>query len=253
MSIFYKKHILLIFFSIFLVSCPTISSVGASGKIKPPVYSFVKIFNSLEIEECKAEKDDKGNDCPVGTYMSSGSGMAIDIIPNEMIVLTAGHVCNAKLNDFITKYTFTVTVMDHSGRVHQSHIIKSSFDNSKGEPDICALYTPTLKLNKVKISELPPKIGDEVYYIGAPKGVYHNPIAPIFRGTYSGIIDPSSSLVTAPAAGGSSGSCVLNMNNKVIGILYATHPEFHHVTVATNYFATIVFINEVKKSFNLNK
>jgi len=237
------------FFSIFLASCPTASSVGANKKINPPTYSFVKVFNELQIEECKGDKDERGKECPVGFYFSTGSGMAADVVENEMIVLTAGHVCEAKLNPFITKYTLTITVMGHDGRKHQSHIIKSSFDNSKGDPDMCALYVPTLRIKKVQISGRPPQIGDEIYYIGAPMGVYHNPVAPIFRGIYSGIIDPSSALVTAPAAGGSSGSSVLNQNNRIIGILYATHPGFHHVTVMTNYYATLLFLNDVKKEF----
>ena len=166
-----------------------------------------------------------------------------------MIVLTAGHVCETRLGDFITKYSLIITVMGHDGRSHQSHVIKSSFDNSKGTPDMCALYVPTLKVKKIQLSGRPPQIGDDVYYIGAPKGVYHNPVAPIFKGTYSGIIDPSSALVTVPAAGGSSGSSVLNKNNRIIGILYATHPDFHHVTVMMNYYSTLIFIEQVKKTF----
>ncbi|HAI43861.1 MAG TPA: hypothetical protein DCM40_40095 [Maribacter sp.] len=250
MSTKIKKLTLLIFFSIFLASCPTMNSVGANQKISPPTYSFVKIFNQLEIEECKAEKDNSGNDCPVGTYYSTGSGIAADIVENEMIVLTAGHVCEAKLGSFVTKYSLTITVMGHDGRLHQSNIIKSSFDNSKGSPDMCALYVPTLRVKKIQFSGRPPQIGDDIYYIGAPMGVYHNPVAPIFKGVYSGIIDPSSALVTAPAAGGSSGSAVLNYNDRIIGILYATHPRFHHVTVMTNYYATLLFIEKVKKDFN---
>ena len=246
---FLKNQYLLIFFSIFLVSCPTMNTVGAQNKINPPTYSFVKIFNELHIEECQSEKDERGEDCPIGRYYSTGSGMAVDIIKSEMIVLTAGHVCSTKLNGFITKYSLTITVMDHSGRIHQSHVIKSSFDNSMGSPDLCALYVPTLNLKKVQISGRPPQIGDDLYYMGAPKGVYHNPIAPIFKGTYSGIIDPSSALCTFPATGGSSGSSVLNLNNRLVGILYATHPDFHHVTVITNYYSTLVFINQVKKTF----
>ena len=249
MNINLKKQSLLVFFSIFLVSCPTISAVGANGAIKPPTYSFVKVFNVLRIQACQAEKDEKGRECPTGQYRSTGSGMAVDVVKNEMIVLTAGHVCDTNLNDFISEYTLVVTVMDHNGRMHQSHIIKSSLDNSMGDPDLCALYVPTLNLKKVQLSGMPPRAGELVYYIGAPMGIYHAPVAPIFRGTYSGIIDPSSAIATLPAASGSSGSAVLNRNNRVIGILYATHPNFHHVTVITNYYATLVFLGEVRKNF----
>jgi len=244
-----KKQSLLIFFSIFLVSWPTINTVGANSIIKPPTYSFVKVFNDLQIQACVAEKDEEGKECPIGHYRSTGSGMAVDVVENEMIVLTAGHVCETRLNDFISEHTLTVTVMDHSGQNHQSHIIRSSLDNSEGEPDLCALYVPTLNVKKIQLSGMPPRTGDQIYYIGAPMGIYHRPVAPIFRGTYSGIIDASSAMVTLPATGGSSGSSVLNMNNRVIGTLYATHPNFHHVTVMTNYYATLVFLNEVRKNF----
>tara|TARA_X000001388_G_scaffold41766_1_gene29392 strand:+ start:6786 stop:7550 length:765 start_codon:yes stop_codon:yes gene_type:complete len=245
-----KKLSLLTFLSIFLVSCPSASEVSASKKIDPPNYSFVKIFTELNIEQCKAEKNESGVECPIGSYFSTGSGMVADIINGETIVLTAGHVCSSKIDDFVTKYSFTISVMDHSARIHQSHVIKSSYDNSKGSPDICALYVPTLtNVKKIQIAGKPPTIGDELYYIGAPLGVYHNPIAPIFKGIYSGIIDPSSAIATMPAAPGSSGSSVLNINNRIVGILYAVHPSFHHITVITNYYSTIAFINDVKKDF----
>ena len=244
---YWKKLFLLIVFSFFVASC---ANTSRGIKLDPPTKSFVKIHNTIEIKGCKGKIPETIKECPKGTFGSTGSGMAISIVRGESIVITAGHVCTPAVSDFIGEHENSTKVQDYQGRWHQAHLIKSSLDNSIGTPDMCALWVPTLNVKKIPVSRRPPKIGEQVYYIGAPAGIFHPPTAPILTGIYSGPVDASSSMVTAPSVGGSSGAIILDADNRMLGVLYATHPKFHHVTIITSYRSTIVFLNDVKKSFN---
>ena len=127
-----------------------------------------------------------------------------------------------------------------------SWIIFSSLDNSVGNIDACALFVPSLSGDKVHISKIAPTVGDRLLAMSAPAGIYHPPTVLLLDGIYSGTIDASSSLVSIPAMGGSSGSGVLNSKLELVGILYAVNHKFRHATVITRYNATINFINNVK-------
>ena len=178
--------------------------------------------------------------------------MAVFIVPREPIVITAGHVCTPSVADFIGEHKNLIKVQDHRGNLHQAHLIVSSLDNSLGSPDMCALWVPSLNTKPVTISNKEPVPGEFLYYIGSPGGVYHPPTAPILTGVFSGPIDASSSMASFPSIGGSSGSVVLSVRNRMVGVLFATHPRMHHVTVITSYKSTISFIDKVKRSFKKN-
>ena len=234
---------LIIIFSFLISSCTTID---LQRKVEPPLESFVKIFHTIEITECK--KPLKGK-CPVGQYQSMGSGVVIDLVEDQTIVLTAGHVCEAHVDqDKILSYIEDVQVLDYRGMKHQSYVILSSHDDSEGGVDMCALWVPTLKTKKVKFSMFRPKPGQELYYMGAPEGIYHPPVVPLMLGLYSGQMDLSNALISIPATGGSSGSAVMDLNNKVVGVLWAAH-KFHHVSIMTNWDASAIFLHKVVKLY----
>jgi len=232
--------------ALFVASCAKPSYVV---RLDPPMKSYVKILNTIEIKKCQGELPGKLKECPIGTYSSSGSGMAVEVVRGESIVISAGHVCTPAVANFIAEHENYTKVQDHLGIWHNAHLIKSSLDNSMGKPDMCALWVPSLDVESVRVSRRPPRVGEQIYYIGSPGGVYHPPTAPILTGIYSGPVDASSSMVTAPSIGGSSGSIILDTNNKMMGVLFATHPKIHHVTIITSYKSTIVFLNEVRRNF----
>ena len=170
------------------------------------------MFHKVSVSSCS----EGTKNCPVGTWMATGSGMAIDLHSEKMTVVTAGHVCHSEMKDSIKEHSQSVSVMDFNGNMHQAYIVDFSLHNSSGSPDICILWVPTLKTGKIQISKKPPQIGDELHYIGSPKGVFHPPVVPIFKGIFSGQISTAKSILTAPAAGGSSGSAVLNKDNELV-------------------------------------
>ena len=233
-----KSNILLTFFSLFASAC-TVSTPYLQIK-DPPTKSFVKIIHTIDIKSC-SDPEDKS--CPIGEHARSGSGIAIELIRGHMTVLTAGHVCDVGPTAAIKEYVQTVMIIDYQSKVHQAWPILISQNNQKGNPDACMLYVPSLNTKQIKFSAFEPKIGEELYYMGAPLGIYHAPNPLIFKGIYSGNADASSALFTAPAIGGSSGSAVLNKKNKIVGILWGSNPNFHHATVMTNHKSFIRFLN----------
>jgi S1-C subfamily serine protease len=237
-----RKSIILL--GLFLAPLMSCVSINRSVKMNPPIESYVKISHSLNIISCHPKFEPI---CPDSSYNfgSVGSGMVIDLIPDQTIVLTAGHVCTADVDtEKVKEYSELLYVTDYQGREHQAFVIKSTPDNGKGSIDACALWVPTLKVDGVELSFYPPKVGQELYYIGSPAGVYHPPVAPIFTGIFSGVLDTSNSMITIPAVGGSSGSAVLDLNNRVVGILWAAH-QFHHITIVTNWDVTMIFLRDV--------
>ncbi len=244
--------------AIILLFCTSCASPSLAGKhkcgdlINVPTKSFVKVFKKLSADHCKVVKKDKI--CKKNNWVSTGSGVSVFLVKGVPVVLTAGHVCVTQFGPLskLENITEEVTVQDYKGDFHLAQVILSERDNGSGISDLCALLVPSLDVeNQVRISTQRPKVGSEVYYMGAPAGVFHPPTVPIFKGIFSGKIDSSSALITAPATQGASGAPVLNKKNELIGILYAVHPRFHHLTVITKYRAMIVFLKKTKKFLNV--
>jgi len=176
--------------------------------------------------------------------------MAINLVHDKMTVITAGHVCDVAPSKRIKEISQTIEVMDHLSNVHQAWPVLISHNNQKGSSDLCLLWVPTLQVEKINISKIEPVVGNNLYYIGAPLGIYHPPTVPIIDGIYSGIISPSSALVTSPAVGGSSGAAMLNYNNKIVGILWGVSEGFNSVSLMTNYKSFLIFIDKAKQKFD---
>ena len=247
-----KKSIIL--FSLFYFLFTSCTAINLERKINPPIKSFVKVYHTISIEKCTKPYE---KSCPYGEYQSTGSGIVLDLIEEQTIIITAGHVCTSEVDkEKITQYVESVQVLDFRGMRHDAHIILSSQDNSKGSVDMCALWVPTLKQKGVKCSMFRPSVGQELYYMGSPQGVYYPPVVPILTGIYSGQLDASNAMVSIPATGGSSGSAVMDMNNKVVGVLWAAH-GFHHISIMTNWDASAIFLWKItqlyegKKNINL--
>lgn len=242
---FFKKTLLLLICTA-LYSC-AVSRVS-SGAINLPTKSFVKILHKTTIKSCQDQDNPR---CPIGDYGQTGSGMAIELFKGQMTVLTAGHVCDSQPETRIIKeYTQSVQVLDYKNNKHQAWPVHISFDDQVSQGDLCLLWVPTLDVKKVKISIFKPKVGDELYYIGSPLGIFHPPTVPIFKGIYSGKISGSAAMVTFPAIGGSSGAAVFDKNSRIVGVVFAANVPFHHISIITTHESLKLFLNKAKARFS---
>jgi hypothetical protein len=254
-----RRKIPLLFFllSITLTSCSISSNLSLLKS--PPTDFFVKVYKELSITRCpktqsKPAKKNKG--CEKKNAYSTGSGLMVRVSRKDVVVLTAGHVCETEgliSEDEKYKYSWTsvLKLLDKNRQFHDAQIILSTPGPSAQNADLCTLFVPSLDYiknkSKVTIAHRAPITGEDVYYIGAPQGIYHPPTALVVRGTFSGPVDKYSSLISASAAPGASGSAVLSLNNQIYGVLFAVHPDFQTATIVTNYNETKKFLEATRK------
>ena len=51
-------------------------------------------------------------------------------------------------------------------------------------------------------------------------------------------------ITTVPAIGGSSGAAILNEDMAVVGVIYAVAIKFNNVSLVSNYYETLSFIQK---------
>jgi hypothetical protein len=238
-----SKNLLLMFLMLSTTACIIKQNKG----LYVPSDRYVKVFHRVDILSC--EKGAKN--CPKGSFQTTGSGMLVNLNAKHKkgFILTAGHVCNSVLPSSVSNSLQFNQVMDEDGVLHSAHVILSSQKTNDG-PDLCVMYSPTIDKHGVDISRVEPKIGDQIYYIGSPGGVYHPPVAPVLTGIYSGAIDDTSAMITAPGIGGSSGSAILNSRGRIVGVLWAAHPTFHHVSLMSNFKSFKKFLKSARETIN---
>ena len=251
-----RRKIPLLFFllSFVITSCNLTSYKSMLNS--PPADFFVKVYKELEITRCpKGPLKESQKKCEKKNAYSTGSGLIVRISGNQTVVLTAGHVCSTEgLVEEDKKYRYswtnTIKLFDRNERFHDGHVILST-PLSATSADLCTLFVPGLDYfenkSKVVIAPYGPRVGEDIYYMGAPVGIYHPPTALIVRGVFSGPIDGYSSLASVPSAPGASGSVILSLGNQVYGVLFAVHPKFRTATIITNYKETKDFLEATRK------
>ena len=232
------------------VSCHKTNVINLGAMVKEkvfPTHSFVQVLKKLHIYECA-----EGSECKPGQYTSAGSGISIGNSSSGTLIVTASHVCNLTLNEasakILTNYKIGLDVKTISGAVLNAEIVHAS-NLSDGPLDLCLLYIKDLFLPGVPISKNGPEVGDRVFSISAPEGVFEPPTVPLLDGFYSGPMpDGASAMITIPATGGSSGAAVLNKKMELVGIIFAVKSGFRHITLASKFQSTVRFLN---KSINI--
>tara|TARA_B100000214_G_scaffold274342_1_gene204490 strand:+ start:5211 stop:5972 length:762 start_codon:yes stop_codon:yes gene_type:complete len=239
------KYIFFICLSVILLISCTLTSNNARADDSVPNESFIQIISVLTVSKCDETKK-KLKDCITGSWGRSASGMVIDLSTNHTLALTVGHICHIDLPSSVLESDTKISILAPNKKMYEADIVDFSL-NEENKPDLCLIKIHKYKAPKVKMSKRKPKIGERYLSIGAPKGIYHPPVVPIFQGIFSGNLSNVSSMYTIRSAPGSSGSAVVDKNGEIVGVIYAVSTLFDSISLVTTFESTKKFLSEAKK------
>ena len=176
--------------------------------------------------------------------MGTGSGSVIRSVKGGGYVLTAAHVClpgvfqikEPEPNDLAF---INLMVLDGNNNFYEAEIYGFEIRN-----DLCLLFVKDLDLPALEIASRPPRKHEQAVNITAPLGKFGKDLMPYFEGHYLGTLYGSwfdvmegrrMAVYSIPAAGGSSGSPVLNRFGRVVGMIHSVYPDMHHLSLSPTW------------------
>lgn len=170
--------------------------------------------------------------------MSTASGSVIGHNKDKTYVLTARHFCE----ETGPKFVDVISVHTRKMSQHEAGVLSMSADI-----DACILETERLNVRALILAKEGPEIGEKVYNMAAPQGLFGEDLVMLYEGFYSGKLvereGETADIYSLPANPGSSGSPVVNSRGKLIGLVWAIHSRFHHITLSTPFEKLKEFIN----------
>ena len=94
------------------------------------------------------------------------------------------------------------------------------------------------------LAEKEPKRGETVTNMAAPHGLFWSGTVLIFKGQFSGYHDRGYSVYTIPTKPGSSGSPIINKDNKLVGVIFAGYRTIENVGLSSPLVAIRVFLKK---------
>ena len=161
-------------------------------------------------------------------YSSTGSGVIINHIDKNTIILTAGHICKSNM--------IAMEVLD----LFQKNYNVLGTIVAK-EDDLCLIMVDgTIDALAMNFSDFAPNIGDRAYNIAAPMGIHAPDMVLMFEGYYQGKLKlamekHTSNIYSISGMGGSSGSPVFNERWEIVGIVSRGITDFQHIMISVDY------------------
>ena len=221
-------------------------------KIKLPRKSFLFIEKNIEFKVCnKLKKKKRKVKCFTIGGTSSASSFAIHTEDNGSYILTAAHVCKDTKKEIVhafadmleengltkrvkknskVEYTIKLTLVDLELNSFAPIVI-----NVNHKVDSCLLFIPDVILPIISPASEPPELGEIIYTMSSPAGVFGNNLVPAFKGIYNGtkfeskLLGFLTDVYSLPVTGGSSGAPILNRNNEFVGVTVAAHDDFKYI------------------------
>jgi len=256
---FYVKFLIIVSFclSSCVSGCTTIKITAGEKQEILPRQAFVQIQQSVELEGCGLDEDTNEKKCQkaVMRYVSSGAYVFhSEVSEGISYVLTAGHSCQnsvpkeQNIDGFkIINKGSVFKAVDLNGFQHDAEVVQI---NSRF--DLCLLQVSDVykKPPILKVADKQPRRGETVINMAAPHGLYWSGTVLIFKGQFSGYHTKGYSVYTIPTKPGSSGSPIINSNNKLVGVIFAGYPMIENVGLSSPLVAIRVFL---KKSIALGE
>ena len=230
-------YILLFVLSTFSLSCTNLNK----NSQKDILYrdSFIKLEKTLVVSICKDKQ------CKVLIELeSTASGSVVRNQFDGSYVLTAAHVCDdSGVRRYINTYLASEApeLKKHMkkelifvGKTLEGKDYDVSIVAQDEKNDICILWVKDLYKKALTISPKAPDIGDKVYNMAAPLGIYHPNMIPLQEGFYNGQ-KKNADIYSVPAIGGSSGSPIVNNKGELVGMIHSVYTNFNHISLSPTY------------------
>jgi len=208
-----------------------------------PRNSFVKIQKNVKLVVCNPDPKTLER-CKESSIGSSASGFVVKNDEEGAYIVTAAHVCDSgeikaflrkTKNSEIDEERFEIIDLDKN----KYNFLAIAYDK---EIDVCVGYVYNLQKPSIKFADSAPEEGDVVYNLAAPLGIFDENAVPIMTGHFVGT-SRGIALYSVAAAGGSSGSPLLNSKGELIGMIHSVYVRFPLVTLSPTYKQLISFIN----------
>ena len=220
-----------------------------------PKDNFVTLNIRKIAEPVYSDTSDPASQEPLEIGLMQASGLAFKTINGITYILTAEHFCveiNQENDSIATAITGVIisseiTVEDFNGDSWSANVLYT--DSSL---DICLVSSTMPSVNEIPIALTPPKIGEEVYVISAPKGISSPGVALHFKGEFSGCNSGNFCFYTMTSTFGSSGSVILNSDNEMIGMIQATPMEIENVSIGSGLHQIVYFLTNASAAIDIN-
>ena len=231
--------------------CVTANNKTPSSEEILPRHAFVQIQHSVEVEGCGLDASTGEEKCQkaVMQYVSSGAYVFhSEVSQGISYVLTAGHSCESKfpksqiIDGFrVQSKGSTFKTRDINGFQHEAEVILIN-----RRFDLCLLQVSNVLMDPpvLQLANKEPKRGETVTNMAAPHGLFWPGTVLIFKGQFSGYHDKGFSVYTIPTKPGSSGSPIINKDNKLVGVIFAGYRTIENVGLSSPLVAIKVFLKK---------
>ena len=204
---------------------PSCSHVPTTSQPEDPIALAQAAFLFVEIKHgrlCEGEEN-----CSPDIFGLSGSGFLVDYDGNGgMFAITAAHSCNSPFKESVS----LIQVTSYDGVRRDAYVVESVT-----EFDICILHVPKINRPFLPLAQRAPRIGEPVFTVSAPLGIFSAGALLMFKGYSSGAMSKVISGYTIPSASGSSGSPILNERGEVVGMTSAKMKGFENFCLSPHY------------------